>query len=259
MFAAAGGHNSYVFGHPLAAVKYFFFALGDVIGVRLQPAYRRTGAQWEVHGVGILIFAIAVWALIHGFRRGRSGASPIGAALIVFGLLFVASITVGRLQMGESNASRYLPFQVTVWVGAYLALFDRPIRWSKEQRSMWALRLDRALGIRSQPPADMPDGNRPPALRREQVVQLVARWTLILLMFVQIVSGPYIGLLDARGWHKREVKIAQVTLTIDEASDAVVQTVLGSYPAHFIRQMAEFARHEGLSLFAGSTPSVEHQ
>ncbi len=257
-FAASGGDNSYALDHPLAAVKFFFFAIGDVIGVRLQPAYRHSGAQTEVHAIGVLIFAIAVWAIVHGFRSGRSGASPIGVTLIVFGLLFVASITLGRLQMGESNASRYLPFQVTVWVGAYLALFDRPVRWTKEDRSIWALRLDRLLGIRSRPPGEEQEGSQLPPLRRQQLVPLIPRLILICLMIVQIVSGPYIGLIDARGWHKRELKIAHVTLNINQASDAVVQTVLGSYSAHYIRQMAEFARQERLSLFATPSSGAEH-
>ena len=39
--------------------------------------------------LGILIFVIAVWALIQGFHRTDSGGSPIGVALICFGLLFL--------------------------------------------------------------------------------------------------------------------------------------------------------------------------
>jgi hypothetical protein len=251
-FAASGEHDSYVLGHPLAAAKYYFFAVGDVIGVRLQPAYRHSGAQVEVHAAGVLIVAIAVWAIVHGFRSGRSGASPIGVALIVFGLLFIASITLGRLPMGESNASRYLPFEVTIWVGAYLALFDRPVGWSHDERSMWALRVDYLLGIRTRRPGD-DNVNQLPPLRWQQLIRLMGRLTLIGIIIVQIVSGPYIGLIDARGWHRREVKVAHVTLTINQASDGLVETVLGSYSAQFIRQMANFARQDELSLFASPT------
>ena len=170
---------------------------------------------------------------------------------MVFGLLFAVSIAFGRLKLGPSNASRYLPFAVTVWVGCYLALFDRPIAWTREAWSARLTQVDYLFGVRKRPDSASIGGHRTSANSRQRVVDLAARVVLVGLIVVQLVSGLEFGLIDAHSWHKREVAAANVMVNIHRESDSVVQRKLGTYPAPFLREMTQFMKDQRLGLFAG--------
>jgi hypothetical protein len=249
--SASGDRGSYAFTHPLLAARVFFTAIGDGVGVRLQPPHHGYSGNDPILVVGALITVVAVWAIIYGFRSGRSTGSPIGVALVVFGLLFAVSITVGRLQLGPSNASRYLPFEVTVWVGCYLALFDRPIAWTREAWSARLAQVDFLLGVRKRPDTASSGGDRTSTNSMRRVFDLAARVVLVGLIVVQLASGLEFGLIDAHDWHKREVAAANVMVNIHRESDAVVQRKLGTYPAPFLREMTQFMKAQRLGLFAG--------
>jgi hypothetical protein len=96
--SAAFNPSKTVLQFPYDAVKFFLFALGDVVGV--QEAYREP-ANGAVMAFGVVIFVLAVLVLLRwGIRRDERSGAPIGVAMIVFGLLFDALITQGRLFFG---------------------------------------------------------------------------------------------------------------------------------------------------------------
>jgi hypothetical protein len=248
--SASGDSGSFAFTHPLLAARVFFTTIGDGVGVRLQPPHHGYSGNDPILVVGALITVVAVWAIIYGFRSGRSSGSPIGVALVVFGLLFAGSIAVGRLQLGPSNASRYVPFEVTVWVGCYLALFDRPIAWTREAWSARLAQVDYFIGARKRPETASSGGDRTSTNSTRRVVGLAARVVLVGLIVVQLASGLEFGLIDAHSWHKREVAAANVMVNIQRELDGVVQKKLGALPVPFLREMTQFMKSQRLGLFA---------
>ena len=77
--AVAGGYG-YLFSHPLDAAKFFFYAVGDIVGAVVQPK----AGNGAVILLGIVIVALAVAVLVlFGLRRDERGGTPIGVALIV--------------------------------------------------------------------------------------------------------------------------------------------------------------------------------
>lgn len=259
-FASAGDDNSAVFAHPLVTIKFFFSTIGNVLGYYI-PAAPGAGSTGDLI-VGVVVFAIALWALISGFRRDESSGTPIGVVLILFGLLFTVSITVGRSQLGLLTASRYSIFTLTLWVGAYLVLLSAPKRVLQPERTAPWFHLLRGRPEQDQPGGATPDpgqtgagageGDPFPVTQWAQGVNLAALTTLVGLMVLLVVSGFNGGLQDARGWHLEEVDISDVTVNIDKAPDNLVQSELGSYTPSFMRQMTSYARSNRLSLLGTS-------
>ena len=243
-FAAGGTNDSYVFGHPLATTKFFFSVIGNVV----DAAVPNTPGAGNVNDLelGIVIFAIAVWAIIRGFRRGSTSGAPIGVSLIVFGLLFVATVSIGRTQVGLGTAGRYSTFALTIWAGAYLVFLEPLSRELRELGAYWLGRTDHVSGGWSR--------NAPWA----QVVTVAAQLVLVVLIFFQVVLGTENGLNFARAWRGQEAVIADVSVNVKKAPDSMVQTQLGqALDPTFIRQMAEYARSQRLSLFGTSVVAAD--
>jgi hypothetical protein len=234
-FALAGDDNSSVWAHPLESIKFFLSTIGNVLGYFI-PTTPGAGSTGDLV-LGLVVFAIALWALVLGFRRDESGGSPVGVALIIFGLLFAASITLGRSQLGLSSASRYLIFTLTIWVGAYLVLLSRLLQRRPEGKPTTG---------------DGRDHDPAPTKQWVRVITLAALALLVGLIGLQVLSGFGAGLNNAAGWHSEELDIADVTVNIDKAPDGLVQSQLGSYDPDFFRQMAAYARTDRLSLFGTS-------
>jgi Bacterial Ig domain len=239
-FAAGGTNDTYLFGHPLATTKFFFSVIGNVV----DAAIPNTPVAGNVNDLelGIVIFAIAVWALIRGFRRGSSSGAPVGVSLIVFGLLFVATVSIGRTQLGLATAGRYSIFALTIWAGAYLVFLEPLSRELRGLGAYWLGRTDRvAAGGWSR---DAPWA---------QVVTVAAQLVLVVLIVFQLVLGTENGLIFARAWRSQEAVIADVSVNVKKAADPMVQSELGqTLDPSFIRQMAEYARSQRLSLFGTS-------
>ena len=112
--------------HPYIALKFFLFAVGDVVGLGATGIHQGNGA---VTLFGLVIVMIAVVTIVTcGIRRDPKGGGPIGIALILFGLLFAAVITEGRIYGGyvSASASRYTTFDLLIPVGIYLAVLGQP-------------------------------------------------------------------------------------------------------------------------------------
>lgn len=235
-FALAGDDNSSVWAHPLASIKFFFSTIGNVFGY-FNPTTSGAGSTGDLV-LGVVVFAIALWALVLGSRRDESGGgSPIGVALIIFGLLFTTSITLGRSQLGLLSASRYVIFTLTIWVGAYLVLLSRLLHGKPEGNPTTG---------------DAPDHDPSPTKQWVRGITLAALALLVGLIGLQVMSGFAGGLDNAAGWHSEEDDIADVSVNINKAPDDLVQSQLGSYPPDFLRQMDTYARADRLSLFGTS-------
>ena len=247
-FAAAGGNNSYVLDHPLTAIRFFVSSMGNVLGTGYPNSSPTTG-NTSVLVLGLLILGIAVVALARGFRRGRSDGSPIGVAMICFGLLFIAFITVGRTELGLGSAERYSIFVLLIWAGAYLALLDASVA----TKEVWLARLDRLTGVATQHPRSEDPGELDP-MPWTKVLALVSLIVLVGIMCVQVTSGDKAAMRNGGGWRSQELDVADVTANIHQAPDSLVESQLGSYPPSYIRPLASFAKSDRLSLF--NTPLV---
>jgi hypothetical protein len=241
--------HSYAIDHPLAAAKFYLFALGDVIGE--SPGSGGTGNNAVLLlGATILLAAISA-IVIRGFRRNETDGSPIGIALICFGLLFAAFITQGRIIFGYSGAggSSYSTFDLLVLVGIYLVLLDPPV----SERT--PARLDAATL-----PFVPPRFQGRPRLhlaassavgRWDEVAIVVTRGVLFVAILLQVVFGNINGLSGGRTLHGLRVLESDVLVNIDKAADNQVADLLNPHlPVPPTRRLAKFARSNQLSLFA---------
>ena len=120
-------YPQYASEHLFASLKFFLFAIGGVVG---KPVGLGTSNPDNVLVIlfGLLIVLLALGTvLLCGVRRDERSGSPLGVALICYGLLFAALITQGRsfLGLGAASFSRYTTFDILILVGIYLALLDR--------------------------------------------------------------------------------------------------------------------------------------
>jgi hypothetical protein len=224
---ARQGSISYALHHPFDTLRFFFFTVGDVIGVQLPNS--PSGAQYGVFALGIAIVGIGVWSILsYGLRVDVSSARPIGVALIWFGLLFAAAAAGARTSLGLSNAgfSLYVTFDVLILLGSYLILIDR----SKQSAS-----------------------NASPNIRWLPGMTIV----VVVLVGLQFLVGTDNGISNARNYHDFELSGAIVTAKIQRAPDGLVENQLGAgdETAGFIRKMTDFLRANRLSLF--STAAID--
>ena len=123
--AASGGSHTYLLEHPLSSAEFFFFAIGDLMGKSLPQ--RPGSSDPSIVIVGVAIFLLAVLCLaIYGRRRSLS-RSPVGPALICFGVLLAILVTFGRAHIGlwGASQSRFVTEDLLILVGCYLCLLER--------------------------------------------------------------------------------------------------------------------------------------
>ena len=213
--STAAGSNGYAFRHPVAAVEFFFSAIGDVVGEPLPYG----GHNNAVLVLGVALVALAVWVLIsYGFGES-SQAAAIGQALICFGLLFALTITIGRTSSGlySAGGTRYTTFDLLGPIGCYLALLERaPRRFWLSRRALMA----------------------------------VTGCALVIVM----VLGTKNGINGARAWKASMVTDTRVTLNIDKESNRAVVAALfpagRAAPVAFVRHEAKVARAHDWATYA---------
>lgn len=215
--------------HPLWSAKLFLFALGDVVGLQTSPGHANVGALFSetnravttpgnaaVLLFGVVILALAVFVIVKwGLRRDTESAGPIGIALTVYGLLFAASVTDGRVLLGYwgVSQSRYVTDTALVLAGIYLT----------------------ALG-------------RAPSRER---VELRPAFTGIVLgaMAVAVAFGVHYGVGGARSVRQQEIAAMATARNVDHESNLTVYAVdIGESPQE-IRQDVAFLREHHLGPF----------
>ena len=204
---------------PGTATRFFFESVGDVLGVPLTQ--NDVGADL-VLAFGVLIVALALWTLwSNGRRRDTESASPVGLALIVFGLLFALANTYGRGVHGAVGASalRYTTYDLLIVVGVYLSYL-----------------------------AKAPQTSRPknPIMSRGVFGALLGG-----VIVVQALFGLVSGIRWARSEHQGLVTTAAVTVDVDRLPDPVVQNLLSIFDsAQVLREDVEVLSTHKLSFFS---------
>jgi hypothetical protein len=252
---SAGPSPRLVLDAPLAALKMYLFALGDIVGFQVNFGQR---GNIGVLALGAVIFIVAIAVLIlYGLNRDFRGGNPIGLSLICVGLLFDALITEGRLIFGYVGASgsRYTTMDLLVPIGIYLTLLDRSPRIRPPTpgvaRPTFAMHSDHRLRW------------LPVTMSRwaDRYVLLAARAVILAIILVQVAIGLPNGLHGARSNYVYQAKGAHVLLTINHQNDgAVVQYLYVFRSAPWIRRQVRILAHYHLSLFApgaGSSPRAQ--
>ena len=221
------GNLAYVLSHPVDGVLFYFFAVGDVVGLQ-APSGNRPG-NGTVIALGILICAIAVWTVVmYCRRRDASAAGGIGVAVIVFGLLFAGLITVSRATFGPSAALRYDPFDLLILVGCYLALMG-PVAAA-------------------------------PAVGWGSTAVVAVRSLLAVVICVEVVLSIPWGVSNARIWHQTQIDAADVTANITKAPGPLVVSALFPSPdvgPDYLRGLAAVAASHRLSLFGTDAAAAD--
>ena len=230
--------------HPYMAAKFFFFALGDVVGMQMK--FGQTSANGLIMAFGITIFVLAVVVLIRwGIRRDTESGAPIGIAMIVFGLLFDVMITEGRLAFGiwGASQSRYTTNDVLVLAGIYLTVVGEAS--VRAHRTHMATSPTTA-GKRLQPATAWL------RVHVQRVDSAVIRRVAITAIVIQVVFSVHFGIQGAQQQHQTYVITADVTRNVDHASNGGLKYVLGlfnSISGQTLRSDIEFLREHHLSLF----------
>jgi hypothetical protein len=219
----------YAVRHPVLSSKLFLFALGDVVGLQ-TPSGRISLALFSGGGhaintpgntvvllFGAVIFVLAVFVLIRwGLRRDPLGGTPIGIAMIVFGLLFSLFITDGRVLFGYSgvSTSRYTTYDVLVLVGIYLTALSRV-----------------------------------PSPRPERINRRAVAGVALAVMAIQVVFGSHYGIAGARSQQRSDLRAVTLTQNIDHESPLTVYSLdIGESP-RMIKDDVAFMREHHLSLY----------
>jgi hypothetical protein len=236
---ATGPLPNFAWQHPVDSLKFYFTLVGDIAGVPLSNAHGPNGA---VMLLGLVIVGMAILTvLVCGIRRDDEGPGPVGIALICYGLLFGVTVTQGRLITGyaSAGASRYTTFELLIVVGIYMALLGRVPRRS------WACGSSSgnvAAGIRGARAKSL-DWLESPGLT-------VARWSIFVVIMVQIIAGLHYGPSGARANYEYKAAGARVLRNIDHSTNVQVQYYLYLFESpSWIRMQARYAQEHHLSLF----------
>ena len=219
--------------HPMAALKFFFFLVGDIVGTPVT----QTSNNGLVILFGVLIVLAAVGTvLLCGFRRDTQSSSPLGVALICFGLLFAATVTQGRSFFGLTGASwsRYTTFDLLILIGIYLALLGRA-----PQATPVAAATETESGALSKSAPGMRK------LGRAAIGAFIA-----VAIPLQILLGIHNGLAGARTTYTLDVKAVALLRNIDHTSDGPIGTLYLFHSPSFIRKQAHIVRSHHLSIFS---------
>ncbi len=233
------GDSTYAFVHPAMAVEYFLLAIGDVLGVQVSPHLEATTDA--LMALGFVIVILACWCLFnYGRRRDEVTGSPVGACLILYGLLFAGLMTVGRADGGLSVAatSRYTTYDLLIPVGCYLTMLGRVHR----------LETDRGREHLRQ-------------RRWARQSSAIALGILVFVMCLQVAVGTTTGLAQARNWYLLQRASGRVTVNTPASGSAYESNLLlptcdCPYFAATLPQLTQILRTHHLSMFATNDAAV---
>lgn len=239
--SAASGHGE-ALTHPWLSLKFFLFAIGDVLGVPFK--FLQIGGGWIVLFGAVIVALALVTLVLYGIRRDDRTGAPIGVALTCMGLLFAATVTQGRIifGFGAASASRYTTFDILVLTGIYLTLLDRP-----------GLGPGRENG---DPNPASGSGVRTSAVSAVsqwfgRIGLPVARIAVIVLIVVQVAFSVPNGLRGSQSSLAYQTQGAQVLQNIDHENNARVVYYLYVFSyAEFIRRQAATLKEHHLNVFA---------
>lgn len=225
--------------HLITSTKFFLFAVGDVVGIPV--GYGKPGDNAVLALGAVLVGVSLVLLVVYGIHRDGSGPRPVGLALIVMGLLFVATVTSGRALLGyfAASASRYTTFDLLIPLGIYLTVLPAPA-------------ASDAVGAGS---TGWPAA--PARLVAWADVTLLAAVRLVIgiAIAVEVALGTLHGLDGAKANYSYQSEAVPIARNIDRYPDGYMAYHLYVFrSASFIRTQAAFARQHHLSLYAVDDP-----
>ena len=218
-FASSSSNTSYLLSNPIAGLRTFISVIGAVFGEKIVdnnadviPNAPQASTSIVIV-LGIVLLAIALWVIVvYGLRRDDVSGRPIGAAMVIFGILYVLTIVVGRTSSSSTSgdASRYTTFTLLIIAGCYLSLLSRPRARTRA------------------PKEGQPE-------RTTESTYLIVRWTLLAAVCLLVVLGSLVGIDFGRYWHQREEVMADVTVNLDKVSDRTLDTYVFPGGAQYVR------------------------
>ena len=216
--------------HPWLAVKFFVSLIGNVIpyqfttsqpgsyfGVRPSSAVR-----FEVVGAIVLVFAIYV--IVQSVRERRTREQlPVPFLLVLFALLFDASVTWGRLGEGLNS-----PLMGNRYVLANLVLLSGITMYAWVHLPIWF----RSEGL-------------------QRVIAWGAAGILTALVSLQVIVATTVGLTAGANIHNFNHQSARMAVNVDRTPEADRFCEL----THYLIPMEDVAaaRNAQISEFAPST------
>jgi len=180
----------YVLHHPVTAIKLFLLAVGDIFA-QSTPISGDT----VILLVGLVLFLVAAYVVVrYGLRGDETSGRPIGVALILFGLLFVASADVGTASIFGAwvgTNSLYAINVLLIVVGVYLAVLD----WPASSRG-----------------------------HKSALAHTLAPLVIVGVLCVQVVLGTVNGVSGGRTTHQAASEAADVLVNIHQASTEEVRS-----------------------------------
>lgn len=115
-----GSTPRYVLEHPVAGIELFLALLGNSLFDSLlgPPSFALAS------GVGVLLAGFVAASLLLIYKDRKWGENSFWIALLFFSLLILVSITVGRPELGTSQAtpSKYATFAILTVISTYAML-----------------------------------------------------------------------------------------------------------------------------------------
>jgi hypothetical protein len=200
---SSGGSTGYALRHPIDAARYFFVAIGDLLGIGVPP--NPDVGTYLLMAVGVITFLIAMWLVIeYGRRKDETSGLPLGVALTTYGLLFAFLETTGRASQGLSvaNSPRYTTFNLLIPAGCILTLLSVWSRSTEEQGSFRGAIVSARTPLR------------------------VVTVALIVVVGMQGLVGTDTGLANAAGFQQEQVINANVTVNESTADPSYIDQQL---------------------------------
>ncbi len=219
-----------VLEHPYLSVKFFLFALGDIVGMQMKCG---GPANAGVMAFGVLIFVLAIWVLIKwGLRHDESGAAVVGVAVIVYGFLFDALITDGRVGYGVGSNAVSIHDGHRAGSGRGLSRRRREFCFTREVDT--AVVESGRSKTRSQPMARL-------TFPAQRINGGVVRRIVLAVIVIQVLISVHYGLIHSRELHKQNVAAASLTRNIHHESEVAVKVGLYYFrTSTWIRSQAQF-------------------
>jgi len=243
--SANGGGPGYVFAHPLSGAQFFFYLIGNLMGGGLPLV---GGSDPAIIAIGVVIVVLAglcVGIAVHARRLGVS-RSPVGPALICFGIFLAIVVTIGRANLGLPGAeqSRYVTEDLLILVGCYFCLLEGwPVHDTESDR------------------AGLPRVRSMSGMQRKRLV-LVLRTVAVVLVVVEVVGGIQNGIRNGPASRNLSLQADLVAAHAACAPDSLIKSAL--FPNHGyvwsnVRNLAIAAKKDRFSFFATSEASrFEH-
>ena len=243
--AADSSGGGYLLSHPWSVLQSFLVAVGNLSGswVSLGPGASAPG----IEVLGVIILVVAALGLVVHVKTPAPMRSPIGPALICFGVLVALSITLGRSHLGiaATAQSRYATFDLLILAGSYLCLLDG---WCSRHRS-----ADAEVETSEERAVPLGEGQDAAHWQRWSRLHDGVLVLSVVLIVWMVYAGAKNGLVFGRQARSGMQSTALVAAHAEDAPNSLIRADLfpnRGKPTSFIRALAIEAKDHDLSFFA---------